>query len=76
MGSGPVVGTAVVAGATAGPAGEFSDLVPLVSEALAVLRFEEVLADAGYDSQPTTAFAVNNLASTLSSQPRSAARSR
>ena len=34
-----------------GPCGDFSDLVPLASDAHAVLPFHQLLADAGYDSE-------------------------
>jgi hypothetical protein len=34
-----------------GPAGDFSDLVPLATAAHAVLPFERLVADAGYDSE-------------------------
>lgn len=39
-----------------GPAGDFPDLVPLASDAAAVIGFDEVLADAGYDSEANHRF--------------------
>jgi Transposase DDE domain len=39
-----------------GPCGDFSDLVPLAGAAHAVLPFERVLADAGYDSEANHRF--------------------
>jgi hypothetical protein len=39
-----------------GPAGDFGDLVPLVGAAHAVLPFERLVADAGYDSEANHRF--------------------
>lgn len=39
-----------------GPCGDFSDLVPLASAAHAVFPFDELLADAGYDSEANHVF--------------------
>ena len=39
-----------------GPAGDFGDLVPLAGAAHAVLPFERLLADAGYDSEANHRF--------------------
>jgi Transposase DDE domain len=39
-----------------GPCGDFSDLVPLARAAHAVLPFDELLADAGYDSEANHRF--------------------
>ncbi len=40
-----------------GPSGDFSDLVPLATTAAAVLRFDQLIADAGYDSEANHRFA-------------------
>jgi hypothetical protein len=39
-----------------GPAGDFPDLVPLASAASEVMRFDELIADAGYDSEANHRF--------------------
>lgn len=39
-----------------GPAGDYPDLIPLTDAAANVLVFDEVLADAGYDSEANHAF--------------------
>jgi hypothetical protein len=39
-----------------GPCGDFSDLVPLASAAHAVLPFDQLVADAGYDSEANHRF--------------------
>jgi hypothetical protein len=39
-----------------GPAGDFPDLVPLATDASAVMAFDEVIADAGYDSEANHRF--------------------
>jgi hypothetical protein len=40
----------------AGPCGDFSDLVPLASAAASILSFDQLLADAGYDSEANHRF--------------------
>ena len=44
-----------------GPAGDFSDLVPLAGDASALLPFDELLADAGYDSEANRRFCHEDL---------------
>jgi len=44
-----------------GPAGDFSDLVPLASHAAALMCFDELLADAGDDSAANHRFCRENL---------------
>nr|WP_167393243.1 transposase [Azospirillum oryzae] len=39
-----------------GPAGDLPDLVPLTTDASAVMAFDEVIADAGYDSEANHRF--------------------
>ena len=39
-----------------GPAGDFPDLVPLATDASAVMTFDEVIADAGYDREANHRF--------------------
>jgi hypothetical protein len=39
-----------------GPAGDFSDLVPLASDAAGLMPFDELVADAGYDSEANHRF--------------------
>lgn len=34
-----------------GPCGDFGDLVPLMSSAAAVMAFDQLIADAGYDRE-------------------------
>jgi transposase len=44
-----------------GPAGDFGDLVPLATAARAVLPFERLVADAGYDSEANHRFCREDL---------------
>jgi hypothetical protein len=44
-----------------GPAGDFGDLVPLAAAARAVLPFERLVADAGYDSEANHRFCREDL---------------
>ena len=44
-----------------GPSGDFGDLVPLAAAAHAVLPFERLVADAGYDSEANHCFCREDL---------------
>ena len=44
-----------------GPCGDFGDLVPLASAAHAVLPFDQLVADAGYDSEANHRFCRDDL---------------
>jgi hypothetical protein len=44
-----------------GPSVDFSDLVPLATAAATVLRFDQLIADAGYDSEASHRFVRENL---------------
>lgn len=44
-----------------GPSGDFSDLVPLASAATSIMPFDQLLADAGYDSEDDHRFCHGDL---------------
>lgn len=39
-----------------GPAGDFTDLAPLASKAAEVMPYDQLIADAGYDSEANHRF--------------------
>jgi hypothetical protein len=46
-----------------GPCGDFSDLVPLASRAADVMPYDQLIADAGYDSEANHRFCRETLSS-------------